>query len=496
MKLTDQDFLNAALRSDLPAFLHRSVLTLNPGEPFLPNWHLDAICYQLERVRRGEITRLIVNMPPRSLKSILVSVAFPAFLLGHDPHRKVFCISYGTELAAKHASDFRSIVQSRWYRQAFPNMSIARMADSDAFTASRGFRRTTSVNATLTGLGGDCFIIDDPLKPVDALSDALRTGSNDWFSNTLISRLDNKATGVIIVVMQRVHQFDLTGHLLENSSDWEVLSLPAIAETDEQVLIGENRFHWRDAGEALHPEREPIEVLEKVRRELGPDIFAAQYQQAPVPPGGGMIRKAWLRYYDTPPKRTYRTKIIQSWDTAGKGGAQNSWSACTTWMFADDHYYLLDVTRGRFEYPQLRSTAIALAKRFKPDAILIEDASTGIALAPDLRPHVQSPVKPIKVEHDKVGRLYVHQHKFEAGLVLFPKGANFLPALEAELLTFPQGKAADQVDSISQALSYKPSGYDSSLRWVSGDYDDDQSPPPRPVEVRRHPLAPPRDQGR
>jgi hypothetical protein len=137
MNFTDQDFYNAALRSDLPTFLHRSVLTLNPNAPFMPNWHIDAICYQVDRVRRGEITRLIINAPPRSLKSILISVVFPAFLLGPDPHRKIFGISYGTELAAKHASDFRSIVQSRWYRQAFPNMKIARTADSDVFNESR-----------------------------------------------------------------------------------------------------------------------------------------------------------------------------------------------------------------------------------------------------------------------------------------------------------------------------------------------------------------------
>jgi predicted phage terminase large subunit-like protein len=289
--------------------------------------------------------------------------------------------------------------------------------------------------------------------------------------------------------MQRVHQYDLTGHLSETMSGWELLSLPAIAETDERISIGEGKFHLRRAGEALHPLREPLSVLEDLRSQLGPDLFAAQYQQSPVPPGGGMIRRAWLRYYDTLPQRTYRTKIIQSWDTAGKGGAQNSWSACTTWMFADNHYYLLDVTRGRYEYPLLRSTAIALADRFKPDAILIEDASTGIALAPDLRPHVYSPVTPIKVDHDKQGRLYVHQAKFAGGLVLFPKGANFLPALEAELLTFPQGKTADQVDSISQALSYKPSSYDSSMRWVTGDADEEKPASPRPVEVKRHPLA-------
>ena len=469
MNRSDQHFLNAALRTDLLCFLHRSVLMLNPGAPFLPNWHLEAIAYRLEQVRHGKITRLIINLPPRSLKSIFVSVVLPAFLLGHNPRLKIFGISYGGELAAKHSGDFRSIVQSRWYRQAFPDMQIARMADSDVYTTARGFRKTTSVNATLTGLGGDCFVIDDPLKPVDAQSDAHRNAVNDWFSNTLSSRLDNKLTGIIIVVMQRVHLNDLTGYLLENSSGWTLLSLPAIAETDEEVPIGDGRIHARRAGEALHPEREPLEVLDKLRRELGSDIFAAQYQQSPVPPGGAMIRREWLRYYEALPERSYRTKVIQSWDTAAKDGAQNDWSVCTTWLLHDNHYYLMDVTRGRYEYPRLRNTAIALAERFQPDVILIEEASTGIALAQELRSIIRRTIKPIPVDRDKVGRLYVQQQKFEAGRVLFPKGAHFLPELEAELLVFPQGKTDDQVDSISQALNHKLSSYDASLRWVSGD---------------------------
>jgi predicted phage terminase large subunit-like protein len=466
MNFTDRDFLNAALRSDFPTFLHRCMLTLNPGAPFLENWHIEAIAYQLERVRSGEITRLIINLPPRSLKSIMVSVAFPAFLLGHDPRRKIFGISYGADLAAKHAADFRSIVQSRWYRQAFPNMQIARMADSDVSTTSRGYRKATSVSATLTGLGGDCFIIDDPLKPVDAQSDAQRNGLNDWFSNTLSSRLDNKATGVIIVVMQRVHLNDLTGHLLENSAGWELLNLPAIAEAEETVAIGEGKLHLRRAGEALHPEREPLEVLENLRRELGSDVFAAQYQQSPVPPGGAMIRREWLRYYDKAPERSYRAKIIQSWDTAAKDGAQNDWSVCTTWMLADNHYYLIDLTRGRYEYPRLKETAVALAQKHRPNCVLIEDASTGTALAQELkRVYFGGSVRLVPVERDKIGRLYVNQAKFEAGLVIFPKGARFLPELEAELLVFPQGKTDDQVDSITQALSHR-SGYDTTLRWV------------------------------
>ena len=168
-----------------------------------------------------------------------------------------------------------------------------------------------------------------------------------------------------------------------------------------------------------------------------------------------MIKRAWLRYYDKLSERTYRTKIIQSWDTAAKDGAQNDWSVCTTWLLHDKNYYLLDLVRGRFDYPTLRRTALALAERYDPHTILIEDASTGIALAQELKQIQHRVVKPIPVERDKVGRLFVEQQKFEAGLVHFPKGAAFLPGLEAEVLTFPQSKTDDQVDSITQALDFK-----------------------------------------
>jgi hypothetical protein len=149
---------------------------------------------------------------------------------------------------------------------------------------------------------------------------------------------------------------------------WTVLSLPAIAEVDDQIPIGQ--VHCRRAGEALHPEHESLAALERLRREVGSDVFAAQYQQAPVPPGGAMIKRQWLRYYakDDLPERTYRTKVIQSWDTAAKDGAQNDWSVCTTWLVVNkEQYYLLDLTRGRYEYPRLRETAVALAQRHKPD---------------------------------------------------------------------------------------------------------------------------------
>jgi predicted phage terminase large subunit-like protein len=466
--MTNQDLavFYAILRNDFLSFLYRCFLHLNPGAQFHLNWHIRAIAYQLDRVWRGEITRLIINLPPRYLKSITVSVAFPSFVLGHQPWRRIITISYGDELSAKHASDFRSVVHADWYRRSFPQMRIARSTEGELITTKRGFRKSTSVCGTLTGLGGDLIIIDDPQKPVDAQLDARRNSLNQWVTNTLMSRLDNKQTSAVIVVMQRVHMDDLSGFLSSSSDDWTVLSLPAIAEAEASIPIGPNEFYDRRTGEALHPDHESIETLRKLQQTLGPDVFAAQYQQAPVPIGGGMIKRAWLRYYDTPPDRALGGRIIQSWDTAAKDGAQNDWSVCTTWHIVDGNYYLLDLVRGRFEYPLLRDTAIALAHRFRPHKILIEDASTGMALAQEFRKKGDFYVTPIKIEHDKIGRLYVQQGKFAAGRVWFQRNAPYLPDLVTELLTFPQGRNDDQVDSISQALADDGTSFYLCWSWI------------------------------
>src|SRR6266478_234908 len=392
-----QQVLDIGLRNDFEIFLQMCFLHLSSGAPYLPNWHIKAIAYQLDRIRRGEITRLIINMPPRYLKSLTATVAFTAFLLGHEPWRKIFAISYGDDLSAKHASDFRSIMHAPWFKRAFRKLRIRRSIDGELTTTQSGFRKSTSVSGPLTGLGGNLFVIDDPQKPVEAQSEARRNGLNQWFSNTLRSRLDNKETGAIIIVMQRVHMDDLSGFLSSSSDAWEVLSLPAIADVDETIPIGNGQFHHRQAGEALHPALESIDTLRKQQQEMGPDVFAAQYQQSPVPPGGAMIKRAWLRYYDELPERIDYSKVIQSWDTAAKDGAQNDWSVCTTWLVMKEHFYLLDLTRDRYEYPLLRDTAVALAKRFSPDEILIEDASTGIALAQELKQFHDYYVNPIPV---------------------------------------------------------------------------------------------------
>src|ERR1700722_3837240 len=208
--LSDARTLEALLRSDFRAFVHKAFATLCVGQRYINTWHIEAIALQLERVRRGEIRRLIINMPPRSLKSIMTSVAFPAFLLGHDPTQRIICVSYSGDLAKKHANDFRALVEALWYRNLFPGARIGRKdSETEIELTARGFRLATSVGGTLTGRGAQLLVIDDPLKPDDATSEAKRNAANEWFRTTLMSRLDDKRTGSIVIVMQRVHMDDL-----------------------------------------------------------------------------------------------------------------------------------------------------------------------------------------------------------------------------------------------------------------------------------------------
>jgi predicted phage terminase large subunit-like protein len=466
--LIRREVLDAICRSDLTSFARRCFHSLAPNATYQHNWHIEAITHYLERARRREITRLMINMPPRSLKSLIASVALPAYVLGHDPTRRLICVSYGADLAAKHANDFRAIVTSRWYQAMFPPMRVSRLknTESELVTTQGGFRLATSVEGTLTGRGGEMIIMDDLLKSSDAFSDARREHVNEWYNTTLLSRLDDKVNGVIVLIMQRLHEFDLAGTLLRGPEPWEVLQLAAIAEADEAIQIGPDRYHVRRDGDLLHAEREPRAVLERYRTLLGFDTFQAQYQQQPVPPGGNMIKRPWLMRYDQLPQRTWSDRVIQSWDTASKEGGENDWSVCTTWLLREGKYYLIDVFRDRLDYPSLKAKAIELSRRHKPTEVLVEDTGVGTGLVPELR-QLGIPAVPVRPQGNKLARMSIQSAKFEAGLVFFPKSAPWLPTLEAELFAFPGSRYDDQVDSISQALAHDiMGGYDETLRWV------------------------------
>ena len=449
----DSREFEALLRADFRPFLEKVFSTLSPGQPFIPTWHLEAIAYQLERVRRGEIKRLIINMPPRSLKSMTASVAFPALVLGHDPTRRIICVSYSGDLAKKHANDFRAVLEAPWYRSVFPTARIGQKdSETEIELTARGSRLATSVGGTLTGRGGDLIIIDDPLKPDDAYSEIKRNAANGWFKNTLLSRLDDKRTGAIIIVMQRVHMDDLTGFVTSQSDEWEVLNLAAIAEVDEVIQISNTKVHRRRVGEALSPVREPLSVLENMKLQLGSDAFSAQYQQMPVPPGGAIIKRHWIKRYAELPLQRECSLILQSWDTASKGGPENDFSVCTTWFISHSgRWYLIDVWRKRVDYPELKAAVRSLSSEHAANRVLVEDTGAGTSLVQELLGEVDG-ILAVKPDCDKTTRMSVVSAKFESGLVFLPERAPWLADFEAELFAFPGSRHDDQCDSVSQAL--------------------------------------------
>ena len=444
----------------------------NLNTKLLWNWHLDAIAAALEDCVRGKITRLIINLPPRSLKSLSLN-AFVAFLLGQDPSAQIIYASYNQDLADKHAWDCRTIMISRFYRDLFPRTRLSphRQSVQEFMTTMQGCRLSTSVGGALTGRGADYLIVDDPLKADDALSDARRRSVNDWFDNTFYSRLNDKKTGRIIIIMQRLHEDDLVGHV-HKLEPWTVIRFPAIAEQDEtheiQTPYGPRRFQRR-AGEPLHPEREPLEVLNRIRETVGEYNFAAQYQQEPAPSGGGMVKLASLKTYTLEELPSAFELVLQSWDTANKPTELNDFSVCTTWGVKDKNAYLLDVYRKRMSYPELKSAVRKQATRYNPKTILVEDMASGTQLIQELVAEGVHAVQPYASPMHKITRMNTVTSTIENGFVHIPEKAPWLEEFLHELTTFPKGKYSDQVDSTSQLLDWlkeQPTPRYGVLEWA------------------------------
>jgi predicted phage terminase large subunit-like protein len=456
MTLTPEEY-TAGLRNDFLTFLHRSFYALNSQTPFLLNWHIEMMAAKLEECRLGQCRRLIINVPPRSLKSHCASITFPAWVLGHNPAAQIINVSYGQDLADKLARDTRELMVADWYQRLFPatRLSPQKHSVNEFMTTAQGYRIATSVGGVLTGRGAEYLILDDPMKPEEAISDTRRRTVNDWFSNTLYSRLNDKARGVIILVMQRLHEDDLVGHVL-GQEKWDVLSFPAIAERDESFLIQTpwgTRRHTRLVGDVLHPERESRETLEGLRRTLGEYNFAGQYQQAPAPFGGGMVKREWFREYLPEAAPQTFDEIVQSWDTANKESELANYSVCTTWGKKGTRLYLRHVYRKKLNYPDLKRAVCEQAEVHGATVILIENKASGEPLIQELVSEGLA-VKGIDPVGDKVMRLHAQTATIENGFVYLPKEALWLDEYLHELTTFPRGKHDDQVDSTSQALAW------------------------------------------
>jgi predicted phage terminase large subunit-like protein len=451
-------------RRDFYSFAMLCMAELNPGAKLLFNYRLEALAFELTGVLEGRWTRLIENLPPRYGKSIFTSVAFPAYILGRDPTRRVMVISHSADLAAKLSNDFRQIMNSATYRAIFPQTRLSRLKNTEheVLTTEGGFRLTASLGGSLTGRGAHYLIFDDPLNASDAYSDVKRERVNELVRSTF-TRLDDKANGSIILAMQRLHADDPCGSLLHvPNHNWKHFSLAAIAEEDEQIQVGESRFHQRLAGEALHPERESLEVLQDIKSQVGSVRFAADYQQRPVPPDGLIFKRDRIQWYDVPPVRTSSSVVVQSWDTAIKSGGKNDFSACITMMRDKNKFYILDVVRDRLDLPDLVKLAKSLAVKHKPDRIVIEESGLGNFFAKELE-RAGLPTLVERPQADKVTRMQAQLLKFEQQLVLLPRQAIWLADFLEELLSVPSAKHDDQVDALCQALAY--SGSHSKLVW-------------------------------
>ena len=259
--IVDRKTADALYRVNFGAFAYAAYEVVHPHEPLCPNWHIDCICHHLAAMEAGRLpTRFIVNLPPRSLKSYLVSVAWVAWLLGRRPSLRIICASYSEELAHKFSRDCRALMESRFYKRVFPTrLNPKKSTETEFETTKRGSRLATSVGGTLTGRGGDIFIIDDPTKANDANSQVALEAANEWFRNTALSRLNDQSKSLVVVTQQRLHTDDLSGVLIERG--WPSLVIPAIATEAQDYAVSDGEVYHRPAGELLQPDRDRPEVI-------------------------------------------------------------------------------------------------------------------------------------------------------------------------------------------------------------------------------------------
>lgn len=426
------------------------------GIEFIDNWHVEAMCHELDCTHRGKNRRLLITVPPRHLKTICTSIGYTAWVLGHNPSTKVILATYGHDLSGNIFADLRRVMEHPIYKALFPKSKIARISGSELMTTGGGGIKATSVGGAVTGRGADVIIIDDLMKAADAQSPTERERAKDFVSGTLLSRFDNKAKGVVISIQQRLHEDDVAAYLLQ-TGEYRHLNLPAIAEEPQTIALGNGRFKYRRRSEVLFPQQEPIAILNRMRAELGQIVFSAQYQQNPTPPGGNRMDWNVFKRYGAAPHRSELQTIIQSWDTGMTALPNADYSVCTTWgAVSKDEWYLLDVFRQRLDYRDLKNRVIEMKRRWRADKVVIEYANAGIFLIRELTRESGFAGIPVSYQpkHDKVLRFETQIGRLQDADFYIPLEAPWLAEFKRECLAFPMGRHDDQVDSMTQFLDY------------------------------------------
>lgn len=452
---------------NLETFVRMAWPVVEPMTEFKMNWHITLICEYLMMVTAGKIKRLIINIPPRYSKSTLVSVMWPCWEWIHTPNQRFICVSYAATLSEFQSMRRRQLLTSDWY-QANWGRGIRLRDDrnrvADFMNTVGGAMFSTSLNGTLTGMGGNRIVIDDPTNPIETMSRAMRESANDWFFNTLLSRLDNKRKGAIVLIQQRLHTNDMTGSLtglgpseldgyLLEGNGWTLLRLPLIAERDETIVspIDGRVIKELREGELMWPERESPEMLADYKKD--PYVFASQYQQRPAPVSGAIFQREWLQFFDSIPDVNEKPTWIMSVDASFYGGRFSDYVAIGVWAWLRPNMYLYDVIRRRMGFTETVAELRRLFRQYPAtSAVLIESAANGPAIIDELQKEV-SGVIPIKPVGSKEARAFAVTPYFQAKNVLIRR-AHWTSEYIDELLNFPSSAYDDQVDMTTQAISY------------------------------------------
>lgn len=468
-------------RDNLAEYLKAAWHIVEPTTSYLNNWHIECVAEHLQACNLGQITRLIVNLPPRYMKSTLISVMWPTWTWTHKPGTRWLFASYAERLSTKHSLQRRAIINSPWYTTLWPSVRLASDQNEKLRfeNTARGYMMATSMHGSYTGEGGDVIVLDDPHKTDEMESDADRESVLFSWDQGWSTRLNDKRHGVFVIIMQRLHERDLVGHVRSkpDGSDWTVLELPA--EVDQRVVVHfplSGRDQVREAGTLLWPAREGPKEIATAKAALGSRGYAAQYLQQPVPVGGGTFKAAWWRPYRERPQRFDR--LVMSMDTAFKENEQNDYSAVVIAGVLELRIYLLFACKVKKEFPELkRMTGLWWLMWGRPDALLIEDAASGQALIQEFKApvtvtlpdgtqqEVYIPVLPVAPLGDKVARAEAASPMVEAGQVFIPDPdslpeATWVPQFLVDTATFPKGEGRDLVDALSQLLNYLRGGGD------------------------------------
>jgi predicted phage terminase large subunit-like protein len=432
---------------------------------FQPNWHIDVITEYLEAVTAGDIRQLVINIPPRYGKSLLVSVFWPCWEWIARPGGRWLFASYAETLARQHARNRLRLLRSGWYRQRWGRqvqLTRDHQTALEHHNTAGGAMIATSVGGSITGKGGNRIVIDDPHNPTEAESDMQRAHAVDYFRQTLSTRLDDKTHDAIVLVMQRLHTQDLAGLCLELG--FHHLCLPAVAPTRTTIVFPRSkRTLVREAGAPLWSARESLAQLDAQRRVLGSYGFAGQYQQEPVPRGGGMFARTSWRYYEVLPPGA-RGNVIQSWDLAFKDGDGSDYVVGLAAAQLGAEVYLLDRYKQRASFSETCRAIEAMAARYpQTSVVLVEDAANGPAVVDTLRQRIRG-VLLVKPEGGKMARASAVQPQIEAGQVWVPQPRWSDGVLRPEhpwvedfidtCALFPKGAHDDDVDALTQLLVY------------------------------------------